>query len=213
MQSAKFDVDTGREGVPETEWYRLKDAMARLASVAGATLKTFSFFCMRTRGHLDPSEYIMIPPQPVIAVLKPLLEINIIEVFTLICDSPFNLDTDDISAFAVAWPHLRKIRVQPERVVIPRCPDIRALVILATRCPKLSSIYLRISYDNIPPLDKVPSLDHKLARVTTAVPTHNHIDDGSSDHENKRHVLVILRRLFPFAMVRLEGALSKFFVA
>lgn len=96
-------------------------------------------------------------------------------------------DEYSIATFAQSWPDLQNLRIHH-----PGDPSlgVQALVELASRCPSLDEVMLKVSFNYIPPLEEIPTLNHKLTRLLF-------IDLGSDDVHHLDRIAMLVHQLFP----------------
>lgn len=123
-------------------------------------------------------------------MIEPLTQAHCIETFYVSFHVSAWLTDSDMTSLAASWPNLKDIRIEP---VGNTCPTFGALVELASRCPLLQYASLRLSFDSLPRLEKVPSMKHGLEGLEFSV-----ADTGVDDSpEHSKQIAIMLRRLFP----------------
>ena len=128
-----------------------------------------------------------------VELFEPLMGLHQLEEFRL--SELINLSVQDISATAMAWPHLRRLTLDVPPVIMDsnestdgsRSYAIHCLTSLARHCPKLTVLNMAIGDHELPIESKVPTFSHGLTVLRLHAP---HVSDYIS-------LARLLHKVFP----------------
>ncbi|KAK7685056.1 hypothetical protein QCA50_011893 [Cerrena zonata] len=172
----------------DVQWFQLRAGVEQLVSATRSTLKSFYFRPYPTqRTHYDASDL-----PPILTTFQPLTRIHAIEAFDISWNHPFHVADQDITVLAEAWPALQFLCIRPkvDLDLDSTRPTVKSLAELASRCPRLSHLYLPLILHDLPPLDTLPTTKHRLKEVRF-----NSVAIGDRPH--MEGIAAVLHHLFP----------------
>lgn len=165
--------------------YRLKDCIETLVSRTERSLRHIHIFpAMSGAGLTLPVD------MSFMAMIQPLTRIRQLLIFTTTLIRCAVTD-EDIVTLAKSWPELQILRIKQTPLQTGEtCLSIRSLVELATRCPLLRELSLRVPFKHIPPPDSILTLNHNLAEL--------YLEDPEFDDQHQiKQIAQLVHRLFP----------------
>jgi hypothetical protein len=145
----------------------LQDCVSRLCSLHGSSLREVDlrFAAPDGLGNAKTDD---------MDVLHPLLELHHLEIVKIITRSG-RLFVSDVEAMALAWPHLRILKLSID-IVADEKPDTlkvsayQCLIPLVRLCQKLTDLDIRIVDKQMAELEHWPTMHHPLVKLTLDVP-------------------------------------------
>ena len=173
----------------------MRVCMHYLATRMGKSLKKFFLGPTRsTVSSISPADISMM------SFLQPLTRIHQLRSLTFFPSRLCVITPEDVAVSANSWPDIEEFIIYPVYTsfgtISSPLIQFESMLQLATKCPKLDQLHLHISFTDLPPLDTIPDLNHRLSSLFFYNPE-------SNEPTHLKAIAVAVYRLFPSLKIHL----------
>ena len=172
-----------------------------LATRVGKSLKKFLLApTWSTVPSMSPADI------PMMSFLQPLTRIHQLRSLTFFPLRFHIITPADVAVLANSWPDIEEFSIYPVYTSFEIIPSpliqFESMLQLATKCPKLNRLHLHLSFTDLPPLDTIPLLNHRLSRLFFYNPE-------SNEPTHLKAIAIAVYRLFPLLKIQLIESSQK----